>query len=165
MVICHCVMTAGLCLLCSQTTCRVFLGTGSKNSSNMSSAVTKPLRLALSIKGPNKMAGKRSSVFFLAGKCFPDCFQISSRPWPHQRPSTLLFTTVLGFLILAAMEVNMILCSDFPYFITCSNSVCCQFAGGQCRDQVHHSCGEDIYIRADERDVPERLWTFVKTLR
>lgn len=49
--------------------------------------------------------------------------------------------------------------------LTPSCSVCCQSTGGQCRDQAHHPRGEDIYIRADERDFPKRLWTFDKTLR
>lgn len=119
-----------------------------------------PLHLPLSITGPNKMAGDWSCVFSLAGKFIPDCFSFVG----------LIFAEVYGGSSGAGLSWNfhhlheLFLCVCVCV-LTPSCSVCCQSTGGQCRDQAHHPRGEDIYIRADERDFPKRLWTFDKTLR
>lgn len=169
MALCYWVMIAEPCLLGSQTACRMFLGTGGKNSSNMSSAVTKPPSAWLCQSQAQtrwQATGAASSLWqaslfliVLKSPAHPDLTKgLLLRYLP--RFSDSKFQLLWRFIWLCAWT--------FPFiylFSTRSNSVCCQSTGGRCRDQVHHSCGEDIYIRADERDFPERLWTFVKTLR
>lgn len=176
-----------------QTDSRMFLGEWGKNSSDMSFAVAKPLSAWLCQSQAQtrwQAAGAGSS--FSQASLFPKSFNFM---YKMTTLGSLFYYQVCvvkckhSVLVSAVKDcrhncettTSRIVCchvlmSSLSYYIsfreliwcfffTLPHSLCCQFARGQCRVQIYHSCGEVIYIRADERDFPEWLWTFVKTLR
>lgn len=135
--------------------CRMLLGVGSKNSSDVAVLLWPRPRPLGSVNQRPKQDGRQQELGLLFNRqvLFFNIIMLKSVCCP------LLYSKYFF------CHFQLLRNHFWFFFLLCLHSLCRQFVWSQCRDQVYHSCWEVIYIRADERDFPEWLWTFVQTLR